>query len=58
MELQVVRMTGEVVYTNKFQCNGNCASVELDFENRVRPGLYLLKGTDGQQSFTRRLIVK
>jgi hypothetical protein len=58
MELQVVRMTGEVVYTNKFQCNGNCGSVEIDFSDQLQPGLYLLKGTDGRQSFNRRLIVK
>ena len=58
MDVQLVSFTGEVVYANKIQCDGNCGSVELDFSNKVRPGLYLLKGTDGQQSFTRRLIVK
>jgi ELWxxDGT repeat protein len=58
MELQLVEMTGEVVYTTRFQCNDNCGAVELDFSDQLRPGLYLLKGTDGQQSFSRRLIVK
>jgi ELWxxDGT repeat protein len=58
MQVQLLSLTGEVVYSNKIECGGDCGSVELDFENRVRPGLYLLKGTDGKQSFTRRLIVK
>jgi ELWxxDGT repeat protein len=58
MQVQLVSSTGEIVYTKKIQCDGNCGSVELDFANQVRPGLYLLKGTDGQQTFIRRLIVK
>jgi ELWxxDGT repeat protein len=58
MEVQLITFTGEAVYTNKIQCDENCGSVELDFSSKVRPGLYLLKGTDGQQRFTRRLIVK
>ncbi|HYC87400.1 MAG TPA: PA14 domain-containing protein [Chryseosolibacter sp.] len=58
IEVQLVSFTGEVVYTNRIQCDGPCGSLELDFGSNVRPGLYLLKGTDGQNSFTTRLIVK
>jgi ELWxxDGT repeat protein len=58
LQIQLVNFTGEVVYTKAIRCDETCASFELDFENRVRPGLYLLKGTDGKQSFTTRLIVE
>ena len=58
MEVQLVSITGEVVFARTIRCDDNCGSVELDFAGKVRPGLYLLKGTDGQETFTRRLIVK
>jgi|GEM_PF-6071301 len=58
LEVQLVRVTGEVVFADKIQCDDNCGSVELNFSGKALPGLYVLKGTDGQQSFTRRLIIK
>lgn len=58
MDIQLMSMTGEVVYSNRFNCDGQCESVELDLTGRVKPGLYLLKGTDGEKTFTRRLLVK
>jgi ELWxxDGT repeat protein len=58
MNVQLLSLTGEVVYKHEVSCDTDCSQVDLDFSSTVRPGVYIIKGSADGQTFMKRLIVR
>lgn len=58
MRVQVLSLTGEVVYTTDLECGSGCETVDVNLSNDVKPGIYILKGSTGGQQFLKRLVVE
>lgn len=56
--VQVISLTGEVVYTREIFCGSDCENVELDLSGQVRPGIYLVRGSAGGRVFSQRMVVE
>lgn len=56
--VEIQRMTGEIVYTGDFECNGQCDDLKIPAGPALSPGVYMVNIiTDGERS-TKRLLVK
>lgn len=56
--VEIQRLTGEVVYSSQFNCEGYCGETSIPVGNTLRPGVYLLNfSTNGKKS-SKRLLVK
>jgi predicted esterase len=56
--VEIVRMTGEVVYTENITSQGNGKDYHINRKQSVPPGLYLVTFTKNGKRFTKRLVVK
>lgn len=57
-EIQIMKMTGEVVFADRISCGGDCSSYLVRINKQLVPGLYMVNmKTNGTRS-TKRLLVK
>lgn len=58
-EVSVINAFGEVIRELPIRCNGDCDNALVDLQSEsLKPGMYLVKGSIDNKSFTKRLIVK
>ncbi|HYG01165.1 MAG TPA: PA14 domain-containing protein [Chryseosolibacter sp.] len=58
-QVTVINSFGEVITEMPIRCNGNCDNALLDLQAKaLQPGVYIVKGTIDNASFTKRLIVR
>ena len=56
--IQIMNITGEVVFANRISCGGDCSSYLMNINKQLMPGVYLVTmKTDGVMS-ARRLLVR
>ena len=56
--VEIQRMTGEVVFSDKFRCDADCGGFSIPTGKSLTPGVYLVNFiTNGKRS-SRRLLVK
>jgi hypothetical protein len=57
-DIQIMNMTGEVVFAERIQCGGNCSTYLMNVNKQLVPGVYLVNlKTNGIRS-SKRLLVK
>lgn len=56
--VEIQRMTGEIVYTGRFTCDGGCAGYSLPVGNALSPGVYLVNFLVNGKRTSKRLLVK
>jgi hypothetical protein len=50
-------MTGEVVFTERIQCGGNCSDYLINIDKELVPGVYLVNmKTNGVRRWERLLV--
>jgi hypothetical protein len=57
-EVQIINLTGDVVFEERISCGGNCSEYLMKIDKQLQPGLYLVNmKTDGVRH-SKRLLVK
>lgn len=57
-KVEIQRMTGEIVYSRNFSCNGSCDNYSASVDQELPPGVYMVNViTEGRRA-TKRLLVK
>ncbi len=56
--IEIMRMTGEMVYAKPFICPGNCGDHEVAVDKKLTPGVYMVKMTANGKTTVRRLLVR
>jgi ELWxxDGT repeat protein len=56
--IEIIDLTGEVIYSEMISCGGDCASYLLNFNKQLAPGLYLVNMNTNGSKVSKRLLVK
>ena len=57
-QVEIINMTGEVVFEERISCGGNCGSYLMNINKQLVPGVYMVNmKTNGVRS-SKRLLVK
>ena len=57
-QVQIINMTGDVVFEERISCGGNCGSYLLDVDKQLVPGVYLVNMKTNGVRTSKRLLVK
>jgi hypothetical protein len=57
-EVQIMKMTGEVVYSDIVSCGGGCSEYLLNVNKQLPAGLYMVKMKTKGRQHSKRLLVK
>ena len=57
-KIEIVSMTGEVVFTDEILCEGNCDTDEMKINKELVSGIYLVNVVTNGRRFSERLLVK
>jgi hypothetical protein len=55
-QLEITNLLGQPVLTDEWDCYGN--TIEKQYDPGLRPGLYLLRLTDGRQQTVKRVVIR
>jgi hypothetical protein len=56
--VEIQHITGEVVYSRQFSCEGNCGEYVLPVDPQLTPGVYLVHLISNGKRSSKRLLVK
>ncbi len=56
--IEVIDFTGEVVHAQTLSCESGCSGAVLSLDERVTPGIYLVKIRSGDVEYTEKLVIK
>lgn len=56
--VEIRRVTGEVVYSGQFSCEGSCDGYALPVDQQLTPGVYLVHVIANGKRSSKRLLVK
>lgn len=56
--IEIVRMTGEVVHSQKVFCEANCDAFPVNIDQALDPGVYLISVSNHGKRSSKRLMVK
>lgn len=56
--VEVLRMTGEMMFSEKIMCEAGCDGFSVSIANEIPPGVYLVNVVSNGERQTRRLLVK
>lgn len=56
--VEIINMTGEVVFADRILCGGNCSEYLMNINKQLVPGIYLVKMATNDTKLSRRLLVK
>lgn len=56
--IEIQRMTGEVIYSNMFRCDGNCGDYSIPVSHDLTSGVYMISVIRNGERTTKRLLVK
>lgn len=57
-EVQVISFTGEIVFSEKINCEAGCKDVLLNLKDNVPPGIYLVNVLQHDKRFSAKLVVR
>ena len=57
-EVQILNMTGEVVFGDRISCGGDCGSYLVNINKQLVPGVYLVRMKTNGVTSAKRLLVK
>ncbi|MEX2231396.1 MAG: PA14 domain-containing protein [Cyclobacteriaceae bacterium] len=57
-QVEIINMTGEVVFADRILCGGNCSAYLMDINKHLVPGVYLVNMKTNGTRNSRRLLVK
>ena len=57
-QVEIVNMTGEVVFKERIYCGGICSDYRIEISQQLAPGVYLVSLTTNGVKHSRRLFVK
>ena len=57
-QVEIINMTGEVVFAEQIQCGGNCGSYLMNVNKQLVPGVYLVNMKTNGVRTSKRLLVK
>ena len=57
-QVEIINMTGEIVFTERIQCGGNCGSYLMNVNKQLVPGVYLVNMKTNGVRTSKRLLVK
>lgn len=57
-QVEIINLTGEVVYDEKISCGGDCGSYLMNMNKQLVPGVYLINMKTEGLNVSRRLLVK
>ncbi|HYG03612.1 MAG TPA: T9SS type A sorting domain-containing protein, partial [Chryseosolibacter sp.] len=56
--VEIVGVTGEVVYSRQINCTEGCAAIEIEMNDQFNPGIYMVNMKNNQKRYSTRLLVK
>lgn len=56
--IEIQRMTGEIVFSGRFTCGGNCPGYTVPIEGSLPPGIYLVNFVTKGRKLAKRLLIK
>ena len=56
--VEIINMTGEVVFAERISCGGNCSAYLMNINKQLVPGVYLVNLKTHGTRFSKRLLVK
>ncbi len=56
--VEIVEMTGQIIYSQKIFCEINCNIISIDIDKAFTSGVYMVNATINRQRFSRRLVVR
>lgn len=57
-QVEIINLTGEVVYAGKVSCGGNCDAYLMNINTPLVPGIYMVNMKTGGMKMSKRLLVK
>ena len=57
-QIEIVNLTGEVVYSGDVSCGGDCNAYLMELNKQLVPGVYLVNLKTNSSRISRRLLVK
>jgi len=57
-QVDIINMTGDIVFTGKIHCGGDCSDYLLNINKQLVPGVYLMRLKTNGVKNTQRLFVK
>jgi hypothetical protein len=57
-KIEILRMTGEVIYSEKISCDNNCDGYSVAVHKELSPGIYLVNVITNGKRHSKRLLVK
>jgi hypothetical protein len=57
-QIEIINMTGEVVFADRILCGGNCSSYLMNVNKQLVPGVYLVNMKTRDTRLSKRLLVK
>jgi hypothetical protein len=56
--VEIVNVTGEVIYAERIQCGGDCITYLMPLKTNLKPGVYLINMNTNGTRYIKRLLVK
>lgn len=56
--IEIQRMTGEIVFSQRFTCDGNCSGYTVPIKESLPSGVYLVNFVTKGKRMTKRLLIK
>lgn len=57
-QIQIINMTGEVVFTDRVSCDGDCSAYLIKLNKQLVPGIYVVNIHLNGFRIAKRLLVK
>jgi len=57
-QVEIINLTGEVVYTERIRCGGDCGTYLMNINQELVPGVYMVNMHTNGARFSKRLLVK
>ena len=57
-QIEIINMTGEVIFSENVRCGGGCASYLMKIDKQLVPGLYLVNMQTNGVRTSKRLLVR
>jgi hypothetical protein len=57
-KIEIQRITGEIVYSVKFNCGFDCTEYSMPLSDEFTPGVYLVNVITNGRKFSKRLFIK
>lgn len=57
-DIEIMNISGEVVFTERIQCGGDCSSYPMNLNRALTPGVYVVTMKTNTKRYSKRLLVR